>query len=46
MGRTSDAKEKLKEAAELIWAGSYGTTSVDDICERAGVRKGHFLPLF
>ncbi len=47
MGRTSDAKEKLKEAAmELIWAGSYGTTSVDDICERAGVRKGSFYHFF
>lgn len=47
MGRTSDAKEKLTEAAwELIWAGSYGSTSVDDICERAGVRKGSFYHFF
>jgi TetR/AcrR family transcriptional repressor of nem operon len=47
MGRTSDAKEKLMEAAvELIWAGSYGGTSVDDICERAGVRKGSFYHFF
>lgn len=39
MGRTSDAKERLMEAmSELIWTGSYGTTSVDQICERAGVR--------
>lgn len=34
MGRTSDAKERLRDAViELIWAGSYGTTSVDQICE-------------
>jgi TetR/AcrR family transcriptional repressor of nem operon len=47
MGRTSDAKEKLMEAAwELIWAGSYGGTSVDHICERAGVRKGSFYHFF
>ena len=47
MGRTSDAKEKLMEAAwELIWAGSYGTTSVDHICERADVRKGSFYHFF
>ncbi len=47
MGRTSDAKDKLMDAAvELIWAGSYGGTSVDDICERAGVRKGSFYHFF
>lgn len=47
MGRTSDAKEKLMEAAaELIWGGSYGGTSVDDICERAGVGKGSFYHFF
>ena len=47
MGRTSDAREKLMEAAwELIWAGSYGGTSVDHICERAGVRKGSFYHFF
>ena len=40
MGRVSDAKERLMEAVrDLIWAGSYGSTSVDDICERAEVRK-------
>ncbi len=47
MGRTSDAKEKLMEAAwELIWAGSYSGTSVDHICESAGVRKGSFYHFF
>jgi TetR/AcrR family transcriptional repressor of nem operon len=31
---------------ELIWAGSYGSTTIDDICERAGVKKGSFYYFF
>lgn len=31
---------------ELIWTGSYGSTSVDHICERAGVKKGSFYHFF
>src|SRR5262245_25812846 len=47
MGRTSDAKEKLLAAAiDLIWTSSYGSVSVDDICEKAGVRKGSFYHFF
>lgn len=47
MGRTSDAKIRLIEAViELIWTGSYGSTSVDQICERAGVKKGSFYHFF
>ncbi len=47
MGRTSDARERLIEAMiELIWIGSYGRTSVDHICERAGVKKGSFYHFF
>jgi TetR/AcrR family transcriptional repressor of nem operon len=47
MGRTSDAREKLIEAmSELIWLGSYGSTSVDQICERADVKKGSFYHFF
>jgi AcrR family transcriptional regulator len=47
MGRTSDAKERLLEAViELIWTCSYGSTSVDQICERAGVKKGSFYHFF
>ena len=47
MPRTSDAKEKLTDAAlDLIWESSYGATSVDDICERAGVKKGSFYYAF
>ena len=47
MGRTSDAKERLMEAVlDLIWKGSYGQTSVDLICEKAGVKKGSFYHFF
>lgn len=47
MGRVSDAKEKLMEAvSELLWTGSYGTTTIDQICEKAGVKKGSFYYFF
>ena len=47
MGRTSVAREKLLEVAfELIWLQSYGAVSVDDICERADVKKGSFYHFF
>lgn len=47
MGRVSDAKIKLMDAVlELIWAGSYGTTTIDQICEKAGVKKGSFYHFF
>jgi len=47
MGRTSNAKERLMEAvSQLIWGGSYGSTTIDDICERAGVKKGSFYYFF
>jgi TetR/AcrR family transcriptional regulator, transcriptional repressor for nem operon len=47
MGRVSDAKERLMEAVgELIWTGSYGSTTIDHICERAGVKKGSFYYFF
>ena len=43
MGRVSDAKERLmRSLTELIWTGSYGSTTIDQICERAGVKKGSF----
>jgi TetR/AcrR family transcriptional repressor of nem operon len=47
MGRVSDAKVRLMEAvSELIWTGSYGSTTIDQICERAGVKKGSFYYFF
>jgi TetR/AcrR family transcriptional repressor of nem operon len=47
MGRISDAKERLMEAVlELIWTGSYGGTTIDHICDKAGVKKGSFYYFF
>jgi TetR/AcrR family transcriptional regulator, transcriptional repressor for nem operon len=47
MGRVSDAKQRLMDAVlELIWSGSYGSTTIDDICEKAGVKKGSFYYFF
>ena len=47
MPRVSDMKERLLDAAmDLIWENSYGTTSVDAICERAGAKKGSFYYFF
>jgi len=43
MPRVSDMKERLLDAAmDLIWENSYGATSVDAICDRAGAKKGSF----
>ena len=40
-------RQKLLEtAADLIWGNSYGAVSVDDICARAGARKGSFYHFF
>jgi TetR/AcrR family transcriptional repressor of nem operon len=40
-------KERLMESAmDLMWRNSYGTTSVDAICERAGAKKGSFYYFF
>jgi len=47
MGRTSDAKERLMDAAlDLIWEESYGGVTIDDICKRANVKKGSFYYFF
>jgi TetR/AcrR family transcriptional repressor of nem operon len=40
-------KQRLTDAAmDLIWENSYGATSVDAICERAGAKKGSFYYFF
>src|SRR5437660_1113193 len=47
MGRVSDAKQRLMDAVkELIWTGSYGTTTIDDICDKAQVKRGSFYYFF
>lgn len=47
MARPSDAREKLLQVAfDLIWNQSYGSVSVDHICERASVNKGSFYHFF
>ena len=47
MGRVSDARERLMKAVrELIWTGSYGSTTIDQICDKAGVKKGSFYYFF
>src|SRR5689334_16998358 len=47
MPRPSDAHQRLMHAAmDLIWTNSYGTTSVDAICEKAGAKKGSFYHFF
>ncbi|MBV9299113.1 MAG: TetR/AcrR family transcriptional regulator, partial [Verrucomicrobia bacterium] len=45
--RESDTRQKLlTTAVSLIWESSYGSISVDDICNRAGVNKGSFYYAF
>src|SRR3989442_672437 len=47
MGRVSDAKARLMDAVlDLILTGSYGSTTIDQICEKAGVKKGSFYYFF
>ena len=47
MGRQSDAKERLmRSMSDLIWDRSYGSVTVDMICNHAGVQKGSFYHFF
>src|SRR5438045_8745445 len=47
MPRVSNMKERLTDAGwHLIRENSYGATSVDAICERAGAKKGSFYYFF
>ena len=36
----------MEAALSLVWENSYGSTSVDDICQKAGVKKGSFYHFF
>ena len=36
----------MEAIAELIWTGSYGTTTIDQICDKANVKKGSFYYFF
>jgi TetR/AcrR family transcriptional repressor of nem operon len=36
----------MEAVSELIWVGSYGSTTIDQICERADVKKGSFYYFF
>jgi TetR/AcrR family transcriptional repressor of nem operon len=47
MARVTDTRDKLLDAAlQLVWQEGVGSASVDDICEKAGVRKGSFYHFF
>ena len=47
MKQENETKRKILETAmELIWESSYGSVSVDDICNKAGVNKGSFYYAF
>jgi TetR/AcrR family transcriptional regulator, transcriptional repressor for nem operon len=47
MGRHSDARERLIEAAAELWhTRSYADVGVSEICEHAGVQKGSFYHFF
>lgn len=36
----------MKALVELMWCRSYGSVTIDAICEQAGVRKGSFYHFF
>jgi len=43
----TDTKQRLLNTAlKLVWEQSYGSVSVDQICEKADVRKGSFYHFF
>jgi TetR/AcrR family transcriptional repressor of nem operon len=47
MGRKSDSRQRLMNSAhELIWGFSYGSVTIEAICERADVKKGSFYYFF
>ena len=36
----------MDAVSELFWTGSYDSTTIDQICEKAGVKKGSFYYFF
>ena len=36
----------MSAVAELFWTGSYDSTTIDQICGKAGVQKGSFYHFF
>ena len=47
MSKRGNTRERLLETAmTLIWAHSYGSTTVDEICKQAGAQKGSFYHYF
>ena len=47
MKQESSTKTKLLNVAvQMIWESSYGSVSVDDICQRAEIKKGSFYHAF
>lgn len=44
--KKSSRDQLIKTALELIWQSSYGAVSVDEICQKADVRKGSFYHHF
>jgi TetR/AcrR family transcriptional regulator, transcriptional repressor for nem operon len=47
MGRSSDARERLIDAAGELWhTRSYADVGVSEICDHAGVQKGSFYHFF
>jgi TetR/AcrR family transcriptional regulator, transcriptional repressor for nem operon len=47
MGRIRNGRQRLMHAVlELLWTGSYGSTTIDQICEKAQMSKGSFYYFF
>src|SRR5579885_2466604 len=45
--RGVDTRERLLQAAiDLMWLHGYGSVTIDQLCERAGVLKGSFYHFF
>jgi TetR/AcrR family transcriptional regulator, transcriptional repressor for nem operon len=43
---TGTRQKLIETATDLLWMSSYGAVSVDDICQKADVKKGSFYHYF